>query len=38
MTAHQIKNTKNLAKIITLAPGVETKFKMKFVPKVVKQY
>lgn len=38
VTANKIKNPKNISKIITLSPGVETKFKMKFVPKMVKHY
>lgn len=38
VTANHIKNSKNILKTITLMPGVETKFKIKFVPKLVKQY
>lgn len=33
-----MKNPKKINKIITLAPGVETKFKIRFIPKAAKMY
>lgn len=36
--AAKMKNPKKINKIIALAPGVETKFKMRFVPKAAKLY